>query len=78
MIAPVRETSAQTLGTLLKFMDTNGVESVVKVLLQLLGQQQWEVRHGSLLGFKYLLAVKQVGPFLYLQIYQAERQMEDI
>ncbi|CAC5413286.1 BTAF1 [Mytilus coruscus] len=35
------------------------VEGVVMVLLQLLSQSQWEVRHGGLLGFKYLLAVRQ-------------------
>lgn len=30
------------------------------VLLKLLTQEQWEVRHGGLLGIKYALAVRQV------------------
>lgn len=59
VVAPVRETSAQTLGMVIKHLDRCGVEGMVNVLLQLLAQQQWEVRHGGLLGFKYLLAVRQ-------------------
>ncbi|XP_056018084.1 TATA-binding protein-associated factor 172-like [Ostrea edulis] len=74
VVAPVRETSAQTLGMVIKHLDKSGVEGLVNVLLQLLTQQQWEVRHGGLLGFKYLLAVRQdmtdrilptVLPFLF-------------
>ncbi|XP_061168195.1 TATA-binding protein-associated factor 172-like [Saccostrea echinata] len=59
VVAPVRETSAQTLGMVIKHLDRCGVEGMVNVLLQLLAQEQWEVRHGGLLGFKYLLAVRQ-------------------
>ncbi|ESO84153.1 hypothetical protein LOTGIDRAFT_155478 [Lottia gigantea] len=58
VVAPVRETCAQDLGVLLKFLDVEGVNGVTSVLLQLLSQQQWEVRHGGLLGLKYLLAVR--------------------
>ncbi|CAG2199104.1 BTAF1 [Mytilus edulis] len=59
VVAPVRESCAQCLGVLIKFLNAPEVEGVVMVLLQLLSQSQWEVRHGGLLGFKYLLAVRQ-------------------
>lgn len=37
-----------------------GVTMTVDVLLKLLTEDQWEVRHGGLLGIKYALAVRQV------------------
>ncbi|XP_022080347.1 TATA-binding protein-associated factor 172-like isoform X2 [Acanthaster planci] len=58
VVAPVRETCAQALGVVLHHMTTAGVHGVLGVLLQLLSQEQWEVRHGGLLGMKYLLAVR--------------------
>lgn len=60
-MAPVRETCAQTLGVVLKHMNETGVDKTVDVLLKLLTQEQWEVRHGGLLGIKYALAVRQVN-----------------
>ncbi|KAM9065654.1 TATA-binding protein-associated factor 172 isoform X1 [Sarcophilus harrisii] len=59
VVAPVRETCAQTLGVVLKHMNEIGVHKTVDVLLKLLTQEQWEVRHGGLLGIKYVLAVRQ-------------------
>ncbi|XP_053548913.1 TATA-binding protein-associated factor 172 [Bombina bombina] len=59
VVAPVRETCAQTLGVVLKHMNESGVHKTVKILLKLLTQDQWEVRHGGLLGIKYALAVRQ-------------------
>ncbi|XP_071604735.1 TATA-binding protein-associated factor 172 isoform X2 [Heliangelus exortis] len=59
VVAPVRETCAQTLGVVLKHMNETGVQKTVDVLLKLLTQEQWEVRHGGLLGIKYALAVRQ-------------------
>ncbi|KAM9325875.1 LOW QUALITY PROTEIN: TATA-binding protein-associated factor 172 [Gastrophryne carolinensis] len=59
VVAPVRETCAQTLGVVLKHMNESGVHKTVKILLRLLTQEQWEVRHGGLLGVKYALAVRQ-------------------
>jgi TATA-binding protein-associated factor len=41
-------------------MSREGVNGVLKVLLQLLTQNEWEARHGGLLGLKYLLAVREV------------------
>ncbi|XP_075699357.1 TATA-binding protein-associated factor 172 isoform X1 [Rhinoderma darwinii] len=59
VVAPVRETCAQTLGVVLKHMNEIGVHNTVKILLRLLTQEQWEVRHGGLLGIKYALAIRQ-------------------
>ncbi|GAB6025941.1 btaf1 RNA polymerase II, B-TFIID transcription factor-associated, 170kDa [Chamberlinius hualienensis] len=58
VVAPVRETCAQGLGTILNLMDEEGVFGILSVLLQLLRQNEWEARHGGLLGIKYLLAVR--------------------
>ncbi|XP_022599486.1 TATA-binding protein-associated factor 172 [Seriola dumerili] len=59
VVAPVRETCAQTLGVALRHMNETGVSMTVDVLLNLLKEDQWEVRHGGLLGIKYALAVRQ-------------------
>jgi len=47
-------------GSVLNLMSHEGVTGVLKVLLQLLAQKEWEARHGGLLGLKYLLAVREV------------------
>ena len=60
VVAPVRETCAQTLGVALRHMTDGGVTMTVDILLKLLTEDQWEVRHGGLLGIKYALAVRQV------------------
>ncbi|KNC80239.1 hypothetical protein SARC_07403 [Sphaeroforma arctica JP610] len=57
-VAPVRETCAQSLGALLPYMDAALVARVLSELLHLLEQDKWEVRHGGLLGVKYILAVR--------------------
>lgn len=57
----MRETTSQSLGVVLRFLDIPGVQGVLGALLQLLAQTQWEVRHGGLLGLKYMLAVRQVS-----------------
>lgn len=59
VVAPVRETCAQTLGVALRHMENSGVAMTVDILLKLLTEDQWEVRHGGLLGIKYALAVRQ-------------------
>lgn len=58
VVAPVRETCAQVLGIALKEMPTNVVHSTVDVLVRLMKQNEWEVRHGGLLGIKYMLVVR--------------------
>ncbi|CAB1343439.1 unnamed protein product [Coregonus sp. 'balchen'] len=59
VVAPVRETCAQTLGVALRHMTDCAVAMTVDILLKLLTEDQWEVRHGGLLGIKYGLAVRQ-------------------
>lgn len=59
VVAPVRETCAQTLCAVMKLMNQAYCSRVLDVLLQLLSHQDWEARHGGLLGLKYLLAVRQ-------------------
>ncbi|KAK9499893.1 hypothetical protein O3M35_002836 [Rhynocoris fuscipes] len=59
VVAPVRETSAQALGSVVNLLPGNHVMSLIKVLLQLIEQKDWETRHGGLLGIKYIFAVRQ-------------------
>lgn len=59
VVAPVRETCAQVLGVTLKHMHPVLVHEILSILLQMQGRPEWEVRHGSLLGIKYLVAVRQ-------------------
>lgn len=59
VVAPVRETCAQVLGAVLKQMHPFFVHETLSILLQMQGRPEWEVRHGSLLGIKYLVAVRQ-------------------
>eukprot|EP01018_Ginkgo_biloba_P007683 Gb_19667 [translate_table: standard] len=59
VVAPVRETCAQALGAVLKHMHPSLVYEILSILLQMQESQEWEVRHGSLLGIKYLVAVRQ-------------------
>lgn len=59
VVAPVRETCAQSLCAVLKLMGNEGCHGALKIILQLLNHQEWEARHGGLLGLKYLLAVRE-------------------
>lgn len=59
VVAPVHETCAQTLGTVLHHMPKGSVIKVLSVLIKLQSQEHlWQVRHGALLGLKYMLAVR--------------------
>ncbi|KAK4389078.1 TATA-binding protein-associated factor BTAF1, partial [Sesamum angolense] len=70
VVAPVRETCAQALGAVLKYMHPALVQETLNILLQMQRRPEWEIRHGSLLGIKYLVAVRQemlhdlLGPVL--------------
>ncbi|GFP81580.1 tata-binding protein-associated factor btaf1 [Phtheirospermum japonicum] len=59
VVAPVRETCAQALGAVLKYMHPTLVQETLNVLLKMQRRPEWEIRHGSLLGIKYLVAVRQ-------------------
>ncbi|KIJ44189.1 hypothetical protein M422DRAFT_228203 [Sphaerobolus stellatus SS14] len=73
VMAPVRETVSQTLGSLLLHMPRRSVLHVHELLLQMIKQELppeqrsnlgkgkghiWEVRHAGLLGIKYEVAVR--------------------
>lgn len=66
VVAPVRETCAQALGSLLLLVpnqkdDENknrGITGILSVMLKLLENDEWEARHGALLALKYLLAIR--------------------
>lgn len=70
VVAPVRETCAQVLGAVLKDVPLNIVRSTVDILILLMKQNEWEVRHGGLLGVKYMLVVRDdlIQTFLPLTI----------
>lgn len=74
-MAPVRETCAQTLGVALRHMNETGVSMTVDVLLKLLKEDQWEARHGGLLGIKYALAVRQVPPVMCVCVYMMRSEI---
>ncbi|XP_038211713.1 TATA-binding protein-associated factor 172 [Zerene cesonia] len=59
VVAPVRETCAQTLGVALARLRAGRVRAVAARVAALARQPQWEARHGALLAFKYLLAARQ-------------------
>ena len=56
----MRETCAQTLGIVCKFIPTSSVLTVVRKLKVIIQHPTWEVRYGVVLGLKYIIAVKQV------------------
>ncbi|KAM7362772.1 histone acetyltransferase 1 isoform 1-T2 [Cochliomyia hominivorax] len=66
VVAPVRETCAQVLGTIVKGMGDNKVHEIVFILRTLLKQSEWEVRHGGLLGLKYVFVVREDLLKIYL------------
>lgn len=58
VIAPVRETAAQAVGAAMQPLPACSAQALLALLHQLIKQQQWDVRHGGLLGLKYLLAAR--------------------
>ncbi|ELR19914.1 SNF2 family Nterminal domain containing protein [Acanthamoeba castellanii str. Neff] len=64
MTAPVRETCAQALGALLKHMNAEDVRRVLDIILMFTQREEWQVRHGGMLGLKDLaeLILPQVLP----------------
>lgn len=59
VVAPIRETCAQALGALARVMPLSFLRHTLSVLLQMQDRPEWEVRHGCLLGVKYIVAVRQ-------------------
>ncbi|XP_059079970.1 LOW QUALITY PROTEIN: TATA-binding protein-associated factor 172-like [Tigriopus californicus] len=54
VVAPVRESSAQALAEAVTLMTPSDVSQVVRVILQLLANPDWQCRHGGLLGVSWL------------------------
>ena len=61
VVAPVRATCAQCLGMCVWGIGECVVRRVVMVLWYLGEQQQWEVRHASLMGIQHFLAARTVS-----------------
>ena len=58
VVAPVRETSAMALGSVVKLLTADACYNVIDVLLDLLNQSEWQGRHGSVLAIKYFLMAR--------------------
>ncbi len=50
MVAPVRESSAQALGFVVDLLVDDGVLRFSSILLELLGETDWQSRHGAMLA----------------------------
>ncbi|UPQ97309.1 SNF2 superfamily protein [Chloropicon primus] len=53
--APVKETSAQALGYLIRFLRGDKAQALGDLFTQMMREKEWHIQHGGLLGFKYLL-----------------------
>jgi TATA-binding protein-associated factor len=65
VVAPIRETTSQTMGALLLHLSPDSVHKVYRNLYRLVMQEDlglsmpvWQVCHGGMLGLKYLSAVR--------------------
>lgn len=68
VVAPVRETAAQVLGTIQISIPENKVIDIVNILITFLKQEEWEVRHAGLLGLKYIFVVQETLLYLLLPL----------
>jgi TATA-binding protein-associated factor len=68
VVAPVRETCAQVMGTILKEMPDELVRKTVEILQKFVKEKDWEVRHGGILGVKYFVVVREDLIATYLPI----------
>jgi TATA-binding protein-associated factor len=50
VVAPVRESASQALGAVVGCMSADDVNATVNLLLRLLDEDNWQCRHGGLLG----------------------------
>jgi hypothetical protein len=58
VVAPVRETAAQALGVVLRNLPAACLPQILNSLSKLVKHSWWEVRHGGMLGLKYMIAVR--------------------
>ncbi|XP_076818589.1 TATA-binding protein-associated factor 172-like [Clavelina lepadiformis] len=59
VVAPVRESCAQTLSVVVAILHEKHVFDVIKLLLYLLSKDEWEVRQSAMLSIQYIVAVRQ-------------------
>ena len=66
MVAPVRETAAQALGSAARGLPGSALQVLARHLAALVAQEEWGVRLAGLLGIKYVLAARldQAGALL--------------
>ncbi|GAO13149.1 uncharacterized protein UV8b_03548 [Ustilaginoidea virens] len=64
-VAPIRETVGQTLGSVLKHVPPASVHDIYRTLYRMVMQQDldlkrpiWAVRHGGMIGLRYVVAVR--------------------
>lgn len=77
VIAPVRESASQALGSLIVHMRAPSLIALHNLLYQMVMQTNtglarpvWEVCHGGMLGFKYLVALKKPLLFEHKKLMQ--------
>ncbi|PVU94272.1 hypothetical protein BB561_002692 [Smittium simulii] len=75
VVAPVRETCAQVLGVISKYLSIDNVTNIEKNLLLIISRGAnknlpiWEIRHSGLLGLKYVIAVRNdISPTVFESI----------
>lgn len=68
VVAPVRETCAQVLGTILQEMSTDLIQKTVAILQEFIKQKDWEVRHAGAMGLKYFLVIREDLISIYLPL----------
>ncbi|CAF0894772.1 unnamed protein product [Didymodactylos carnosus] len=76
VVAPVRETCAQSLSVVCSRLDKRRVNLVLSTLICMTqDKKNWEVRHGSLICLKYILTLSQTIPAALLnQIINVTRE----
>ncbi|CAG9937733.1 unnamed protein product [Clonostachys rosea f. rosea IK726] len=64
-VAPIRETVGQSLGSVLKHVPSESVDSIYKILYRMVMQDDltlerpiWAVGHGGMVGLRYVVAVR--------------------
>ncbi|CAG0889106.1 unnamed protein product [Darwinula stevensoni] len=84
VVAPVKETAAQALSWVCYHQKEEHVEAVMQVLIELLKEKEWQVRHGGLLGIKYIFAARddlqeKLVPSVFEQVFEClQDSMDDV
>lgn len=59
VVAPVREITGQVMGIVTRFMSLTQAQTLALYLTNAANHPVWHIRHGALLGLKYVLAAKE-------------------